>query len=194
MLILIPQPHPPALLIITAIGLLLSSVNNFISLQLCCRNVIISQAANSIGGARGALLELFERMDCVFMRLAMYTKVSMTAEMIDVIVKVMAEVLCILAIATKELDENRASELISGDELTQSVDLASERGPRKLVGRKDIDDALRRLDKVTTVEVRTAAAQAQNGGRMGGAKGNLQAVDVRVKNKVLSGTNAISAG
>ena len=48
-------------------------------------------------------------MECVFMRLAMYTKVSMTVEMIDVIVKAMAEVLCILDIATKEMNENRAS-------------------------------------------------------------------------------------
>jgi len=31
--------------------------------------------------------------------------------MIDAIVKVMVEVLCILAIATKEVKENRASEL-----------------------------------------------------------------------------------
>jgi len=32
--------------------------------------------------------------------------------MINVIVKVMVEVLCILAIATKEIKENRTSELI----------------------------------------------------------------------------------
>jgi hypothetical protein len=32
--------------------------------------------------------------------------------MIDAIVKVMVEVLCILAIATREIKENRASELI----------------------------------------------------------------------------------
>jgi hypothetical protein len=35
--------------------------------------------------------------------------------MTDAIVKVMVEVLCILAIATKEINRNRASELIPGD-------------------------------------------------------------------------------
>jgi hypothetical protein len=62
-------------------------------------------------------------MECVFIRLAMYTKVSMTAEMAHVIVKVMIEVLRILAIATKEINENKASELISGDELTLCLSL-----------------------------------------------------------------------
>jgi hypothetical protein len=135
-------------------------------------------------------------MECVFMRLAMYTKVSMTVEMIDVIVKAMAEVLCILAIATKEMNENRAS----GFDLWRWIDtlftLPSERGLRKLAGRKDIDDALQRLDKVTTVEIRTAAAQAHNRGRMGGAEDTLQGIDVSVKgsgdsDEVLNGTDII---
>jgi hypothetical protein len=38
--------------------------------------------------------------------------------MTDVIVKVMAEVLCILAIATKEITQNRASESVSADGLS----------------------------------------------------------------------------
>jgi hypothetical protein len=47
----------------------------------------------------------------------------MTAELAHVIVKVMVEVLRILAIATKEINENRASESISGDELTLRLSL-----------------------------------------------------------------------
>jgi hypothetical protein len=137
-------------------------------------------------------------MECVFIRLAMYTKVSMTAGMTLVVVKVMVEVLRILAIATKEIDENRASELISGYELTLSVYLSSERGLRKLVGRKDIDDALQKLDKVTTVEIRIAAAatKAHNRDRIGGVESTLQGVDVEVKDfkdldEVFNGPNTI---
>jgi hypothetical protein len=41
--------------------------------------------------------------------------------MTDAIVKVMVEVLSILAIATKEINQRRASELIPGDRLNLSA-------------------------------------------------------------------------
>ncbi len=41
--------------------------------------------------------------------------------MIDAIVKVMVEVLCILAIATKEFKENRASEFVLAKKYVPSI-------------------------------------------------------------------------
>jgi hypothetical protein len=58
------------------------------------------------------LITIFERIENVFRRLENYIEYPRTAGMIDVIVKVVVEVLGILAIATKEIKENRASELI----------------------------------------------------------------------------------
>ena len=43
--------------------------------------------------------------------------------MIDAIVKVMVEVLCILAIATKEIEENRASELIPAKNMSAQLNI-----------------------------------------------------------------------
>ena len=57
-----------------------------------------------------ALFELFERIESFFKRLGVYTKVSLTAEMAEVFVKIVAEVLSILSIATKEVKRKRASE------------------------------------------------------------------------------------
>ena len=57
-----------------------------------------------------ALVELFERIESFFKRLGVYTKVSLTAEMAEVFVKIVAEVLSILSIATKEVKRKRASE------------------------------------------------------------------------------------
>ena len=51
-------------------------------------------------------------MENIFRRLETYTDVPQTAGMADAIIKVMVEVLCILAIATKEIKQNRASKLI----------------------------------------------------------------------------------
>jgi len=51
-------------------------------------------------------------MENIFRRLETYTDVPQTAGMTDAIMKVMVEVLSILAIATKEINQNRASKLI----------------------------------------------------------------------------------
>ena len=56
------------------------------------------------------LIDIFERMENFFQRLEIYTNVSPTPEMMDMIVKIMVEVLSVLAIATKEMKQGRTSE------------------------------------------------------------------------------------
>ena len=56
------------------------------------------------------LVEIFVRIESFFKRLVSYTEVQPTAAMTDVIVKIITEVLCILAIATKEIKRGRSSE------------------------------------------------------------------------------------
>ena len=82
--------------------------------------------------------------------------------MTDIIVKIMVEVLSILAIATKEIEQGKASELFHGDKLLlflADTSSESESYLNKLVGRSDMKDALGRLDKLTQDEVRIVAAQ-----------------------------------
>ena len=56
------------------------------------------------------LVELFERIESFFKRLGVHNQVSLTAEMAEVFVKIVAEVLSILSIAIKEARRKRASE------------------------------------------------------------------------------------
>ncbi len=49
-------------------------------------------------------------MENFFRRLEVYTEVVPTPEMMDIIMKIMVEVLAILAIATKETKQGRTSE------------------------------------------------------------------------------------
>jgi hypothetical protein len=56
-------------------------------------------------------------MESFIKRLEAYIKIPLTSNMADIIVKVMTEVLFILSIATKELNQNSASELIPDDGL-----------------------------------------------------------------------------
>jgi hypothetical protein len=55
------------------------------------------------------------RIESYFNRLELYTEVPPTAAMTDVIVKIMTEILSILAIATKEIKQGRSSEPIQLD-------------------------------------------------------------------------------
>ena len=57
------------------------------------------------------LVELFERIESFFKRLGVYTQISLATEMGEVFVKIVAEVLSILSIATKEVRRTGAREL-----------------------------------------------------------------------------------
>ena len=48
-------------------------------------------------------------MEMFFRRVEVYTKVKPPAEMMNIIIEIMVQVLSILAIATKEIKENPAS-------------------------------------------------------------------------------------
>jgi hypothetical protein len=65
-----------------------------------------------VRASHDALVELFERIESFFKRLGVYTQVSLTAEMAEVFVKIVAEVLSIISIATKEVQRKRASEFL----------------------------------------------------------------------------------
>jgi hypothetical protein len=57
---------------------------------------------------------MFSRIEHFFRRLEIYTSITPTMAMSDIIVEIMIEVLTILGIATKEVKRGRFSELIGG--------------------------------------------------------------------------------
>ncbi|KAH9025144.1 hypothetical protein EDB84DRAFT_1440482 [Lactarius hengduanensis] len=115
---------PPASAIFTGIGVLL-------------------QAVKDVGDSQDSLVDLFDRIGYFFKRLEKYIEVQPTAGMVDIIVKIMVEVLSILGIVTKEIGQGVMKKCL-----------------KKLVGRKDVEDALQRLDNLTQEEVRMARAEA----------------------------------
>ena len=78
--------------------------------------------------------------------------------MTEITVKIMVEVLLILGIVTKEIKRGRISKSFFVD-ITPKIDFDSGKYLKARVGRKDIEDALRRLDKLTQEQVRMAAAE-----------------------------------
>ena len=73
-------------------------------------NAYILQAARDVRQSQEALIDIFERIENFFRRLEVYTEVSPTPEMMDMMVKIMVEILSILGIATKEIKQGRMSE------------------------------------------------------------------------------------
>jgi hypothetical protein len=57
-------------------------------------------------------VDLFERIQFFLQRLKIYTGIQLTTEMKELLGKIMAQILSILAISTKEMSENWISELI----------------------------------------------------------------------------------
>ncbi|KAH9028419.1 hypothetical protein EDB84DRAFT_1439625 [Lactarius hengduanensis] len=101
-----------------------------------------TQAAKDVIASRDVLIDIFEHIESFFRRLEEYSEVPTTEAMRDIIVKIMVEVLGIFGIVTKEMKQGRAKKYL-----------------KKLIGRRDIEDALVRLEKLTQQEVQMAIAQ-----------------------------------
>ncbi|KAH9055815.1 hypothetical protein EDB83DRAFT_1088956 [Lactarius deliciosus] len=103
---------------------------------------VLLLASKDVAASHEILIDIFELIENFFKRLEAYTEVPQTAAMTDVIVKIMVEVLSIFAIATKEIKQGFAKKFL-----------------KKLVGRRDIEDALQKLDRLTQDEARMATAE-----------------------------------
>ena len=105
----IRQAFSPTTVVFAGISILLS-VCILNALCVCRSNTYCSQAAKDVRASRETLFDIFERIEMFFRRLEMYTEVPLTTEMTDVIIDIIAEVLSILGIATKEIKQGRTSE------------------------------------------------------------------------------------
>ena len=65
-----------------------------------------------VSAGQGALFDLFDRIESFFRRLEVYIGLPPTVEMTNTTVNVMAQVLRILALVTKEIKQGILSELI----------------------------------------------------------------------------------
>ncbi|KAH9033929.1 hypothetical protein EDB85DRAFT_2289280 [Lactarius pseudohatsudake] len=103
---------------------------------------ILLVAAKSTVTSRDVLVELFDRIESLFRHLETYTEVPPTQARMDVLVKIMAEVLLIFATATKGVKERRTKTIL-----------------KKLAGMNDIEDALQRFRKLEEGELLMVIAQ-----------------------------------
>jgi len=104
------------------------------------------------------MLYIFERIHFFLQRLNIYTGIPLTNELTELLGKIMAQLLCILALSTKAMKERRMSELIYLL-CPFPVDYGTEKILKRLVGRTDVEDALERLDTLTKEEISMTVAR-----------------------------------
>jgi hypothetical protein len=73
------------------------------------------QAAKGVNASHDELVALFESIEQLLKPLDIYTQIPPTPAMEEMVVKIMAELLSILALTTKELKQGRSSESLLVD-------------------------------------------------------------------------------
>jgi hypothetical protein len=79
-------------------------------------NIWDDQTAKSVGASYDALVEIFECVENFLLRLRIYTEIKEPADaMTEVVIKIMAELISVLALATKQIKLGRFSTFILDD-------------------------------------------------------------------------------
>ncbi|KAF8259658.1 hypothetical protein EI94DRAFT_1706945 [Lactarius quietus] len=102
---------------------------------------VLFAAAGGVSASYDALLELFECIGSFLKRLEIYSKISLSPLMTEIIVKIMLELLSILSQAKKQIKQGRLKQFA-----------------KKLLGDSEIENILRRLDRLTQDEARMMEA------------------------------------
>lgn len=123
-------------------------------------STLVIQAAIAVGASYDALVELFECVANFLGRLRIYSEIPSTPAMSDMLIKIMVEVLSVLALATKQIKQGRFSTPLVGHiSLSLITNLCAEKFAKKLLGESDIDAVLQRLNRLTDDEARMTVAQ-----------------------------------
>jgi len=107
----VSQPFPPAKAVFTGISILLS-VSLFLNPLPLGHVTLDSQAAAGVSASYDVLVSLFDSVRYFLLRLKIYTGIPPTAELTEILGKIMAEIIFILALGTKEMMRGSISELM----------------------------------------------------------------------------------
>ena len=123
-------------------------------------DIQVYQTVKSVIDDYDVLIELFESIEHFLNRLDIYIKVPPTVPTIEIIVKILVELLSILALVTKQMKQGKPSESVFGDLLYYLTQCNAEKLAKKLLGDKDIEAVLKRLDRLTRDEAQITATQS----------------------------------
>ena len=147
---------PPTTAIQAGLAILLDVCAVLYLTYSCHYDIQMNQAATGVISS-GHALDLLESIEQFVKRLDIYIRIPLTPAMVEMVVKILVELLSTLASVTKELKQRRSSECLLADVILFSAHVV--KIAKKFFGAKDIEAVLQRLDRLTQDEVRTTAAQ-----------------------------------
>ena len=106
-------------------------------------------------------------------RLDIYTKIDLTPIITDIVLKIMVQLLSVLALATKQISQKRFSKCAVTYTLS-AAQCTTEKFAKKLLGETEIEAVLQRLDRLTQEEARITVAQTL--GVVHGLVGNVKII------------------
>ena len=109
-----------------------SSIREYLPpcLRLVLRNIRDCQEAKYVRASYDALIDIFECVENFLRRLSIYTEIPLTPAMTEMVIKIMVELLSVLALATKQINRGRfstpvfaysQSSLICGREIREKI-------------------------------------------------------------------------
>ena len=75
------------------------------------------QAVKGVSDSYDSLVNLLESIETFLRRLEIYTKITPTVAMAEMVVKMLVELLSTLALATKQIEQGKSSESVFGEVL-----------------------------------------------------------------------------
>jgi hypothetical protein len=99
----------------TGLGILLSVCAFVSSLSAHLSDIQTYQAVKGVLDDYDTLADLLESVEHFLIRLDIYTKIPPTVSMTEIIIKILVELLSILALATKQLQQGKLSECVLGE-------------------------------------------------------------------------------
>jgi hypothetical protein len=118
----------------------------------------VCQAASGVTSSYDVLLELFECLGNFLKRLEIYTTIPPSPILTEIVVKIMVELLSVLALASKQIKQGKFSKYAVTCTLFVA-ECALEKFTKKLLGESEIENVLQRLDRLTQDEARITVAQ-----------------------------------
>ena len=116
-----------------------------------------TQVVKGVIASYETLINLFERTQFFLQRLNQYVASPLTPEMMELLAKILAQVLSVLALSTKEIKERRISMLIFS-RYSSLADDSVEKFMKRLIGRTEVEDGFQQLDMLTKEENLMTAA------------------------------------
>jgi hypothetical protein len=116
------------------------------------------QVVRDIVASHDTLIHLFERVNLFLQRMNIYTEIPLTNDFTELLGKIMAELVSILAISTKEMTDRKMSELIRSL-FPFLADYGLEKFLKRLMGGSVVEDGLQRLDTLTKEETLMAVTR-----------------------------------